>query len=730
MDKNKCSSCGGTKCSCKNKDFTKRVIEIDNPEQITLMRKVVVPASMGDDTTVPPTVGKYKNVLLYYEANHKSYLYSSDGIPTQLVNGVTDYEQAVNLPQINGVTLLGDKSSADLKLADAPVVVHVTNNNMWSSDKTSQEIYELFNSGVNVVVEFDERPSDEKTWPVLQLGYDENNGALIGIIAIGYTELEETTWNSSFVKIDLRANKTVASTEIRLQEKLTAGDGIEIEDNTISISDIEQYAHFFDTVADMKAATNLVAGDYVRTGGFYAVNDGGGALYKITDTGTANEMDVIAVGNLYAVLCKTSVLNVKQFGAYGDSTHGDSATVQYVFNQSNSASTVYFPKGIYICGNIQMPYPVDVIGEESTLTETMSTPILDINIQGEYRNHFIKNLRFINNGTGNCVETNTTSSFITSRFENCFFHAANGWGLKTNLFFSHSLIELCTFSKNGLYLECGDANTVRKCMFYGIGTGIFLKPVDFGMLNNTIENNTIVNQGYAIHVERGDQVVIANNQIEYGGSYTNSNNPNCSVFINGQFQTCKNVIVDENNFGGGSHLSYNIVIYSGKHCKITRNRFHSTAQEDIKVFNYYGGSNYNSIKDNIVYNNAGYRPRTDKWQPVRVSPDQWPNSVSNVWLPLALNNSEDIMYYMRDDNNVIHFQPTHANFTTSTGTIATLPTGYWPKNTTVINGSKDGSQFLFTIRYNGEIIPNTAILGATDFIIDDFLAEMGVSNID
>lgn len=116
MDKKQCNSCGKPKCSCENKDFTKRVIEIDNPEQITLMRKVSIPASMGDDTAVPPIVGKYKNVLLYYEANHKSYLYSSDGIPTQLANGLTDYEEAVNLPEINGHTLIGDKTGPELGL--------------------------------------------------------------------------------------------------------------------------------------------------------------------------------------------------------------------------------------------------------------------------------------------------------------------------------------------------------------------------------------------------------------------------------------------------------------------------------------------------------------------------------------------------------------------------------------------------------------------------------------
>lgn len=119
MDKNKCNSCGETKCSCKNKDFTKAVIEIDNPEQITLMRKVVIPASMGDDTTVPPAIGKYHNVILHYEANKHTYLYSSDGIPTLLE---MDIPQEV-LDRIayleNGLEKeIKDRSDADVSLQE------------------------------------------------------------------------------------------------------------------------------------------------------------------------------------------------------------------------------------------------------------------------------------------------------------------------------------------------------------------------------------------------------------------------------------------------------------------------------------------------------------------------------------------------------------------------------------------------------------------------------------
>lgn len=134
-----CESCGDKPKKC-NKDFTKAVIEIDNPEQITLMRKVTIPASMGDDTTVPPVVGKYKNVILYYEANSKTYIYSSDGIPTQLVNGVTDYEAAVNLPQINGHTLLGNKTATQLGLQDkltAGENISIDGNNVISAVDTT-----------------------------------------------------------------------------------------------------------------------------------------------------------------------------------------------------------------------------------------------------------------------------------------------------------------------------------------------------------------------------------------------------------------------------------------------------------------------------------------------------------------------------------------------------------------------------------------------------------------
>lgn len=101
-----CETCGDKpkKCGNCNKDFPRTVVEINNPEVITLLRKVVIPASLGTEEQVPAVVGKYHNVVLYYEANKHTYIYSSDGIPTliesevpqSLLDTVADLEENVS----------------------------------------------------------------------------------------------------------------------------------------------------------------------------------------------------------------------------------------------------------------------------------------------------------------------------------------------------------------------------------------------------------------------------------------------------------------------------------------------------------------------------------------------------------------------------------------------------------------------------------------------------------
>lgn len=88
----------------------------------------------------------------------------------------------------------------------------------------------------------------------------------------------------------------------------------------------------FDTVADMKAATNLIDGSYARTLGYYAINDGGATLYRIYETEPDEYQETLTSG-LYAVLIpENSSINVKQFGLAGDGTTDDTTKMALALN--------------------------------------------------------------------------------------------------------------------------------------------------------------------------------------------------------------------------------------------------------------------------------------------------------------------------------------------------------------------------------------------------------------
>lgn len=145
----------------------------------------------------------------------------------------------------------------------------------------------------------------------------------------------------------------------------------------------------FDTVADMKLATNLVAGSYAQTLGFYSLNDGGGATYYITDSGTANEMDVIAVGSLYANLVKPDVIMPEMLGAKGDNTTNDTNAIQRSIDIS---SNVKLTKQ-YAVDYLTLHSDLELSGEDGASIrgnashwliyhETDTTPIKNVTIKG------------------------------------------------------------------------------------------------------------------------------------------------------------------------------------------------------------------------------------------------------------------------------------------------------------------------------------------------------------
>lgn len=302
-------------------------------------------------------------------------------------------------------------------------------------------------------------------------------------------------------------------------------------------------AFVFDTVADMKAATNLVNGSYARTLGFHALNDGGGALYKITNTGIANEMDVIAVDTLFANLVTNKELNVKQFGAYGDGTHDDTLVLQATLN--STIKTICFPEGIYLVKANTNDCPLT---DTTDISMCALTTANDKVLKGEaatirsYHDSSESKDFYILSASGSLKAENIT-------FDGQFSVYRRTYGLQLNN--SNNEIVNCKFVNfggsgvvlNGSSTNNINTNNIDSCKFENCGNSVFgawvndsnfsniqffnvSEGFDFDKLSTNVTIDNIL-----AHTYRGDG---ADACIEInGGSNFVINNVICKNFIDG-----------------------------------------------------------------------------------------------------------------------------------------------------------------------------------------------------
>lgn len=261
----------------------------------------------------------------------------------------------------------------------------------------------------------------------------------------------------------------------------------------------------FDTVADMKLSENLVAGSYAQTLGFHTLNDGGGAIYYITDSGTANEMNVIAVGDLYAnLVVNPSSLNVKQFGAYGDGEHDDLSAIQATINygRANNYYDVLIPSGNYHVSNaIEIPELMHVHGNtyDTTFIEKTTNNVDSVNNVDA-----IIILRKTNNYASSYTErqhfrdiallgNNTTSYgiYCATACPRCYIHTVRIQKVQTGIQISSGwlfTIENVSVNPkvNGIDIN-GTSTTLNLKNVYvngGTGTGYKLRGIGYSALEN------------------------------------------------------------------------------------------------------------------------------------------------------------------------------------------------------------------------------------------------------
>lgn len=368
----------------------------------------------------------------------------------------------------------------------------------------------------------------------------------------------------------------------------------------------------FDTVADMKDASNLVAGSYARTLGFHTINDGGGATYYISDTGTANEMDVIAVGSLYANLVNDKQLTVKQFGAYGDNTHDD---INYFERCLSITNNIICKHGdIYLIGDtIDIDNKNDVIfdGKGSKIHFTGENKQL-IRLHDTCFNITIQNMESygdIDNDTPSYYqafmlnESDSNNDFANIKVCNNKVHNySDGIIVNTNLLGNMHNIEI---DNNEVY----DIFVTEA----GYGYGIHLANGNGCNVNGIVKNNNVYRcSRHLIYIGRGSNYTIENNYI-HDNHITSYNNYwpalNCS--------RSKNISIKGNIFENNKDTSiyfsselqpdeeYALDSYMCENFEISNNKFYGYDAMPIITFGY-AQSEMAHVKNINIIDNAFY----------------------------------------------------------------------------------------------------------------------------
>lgn len=272
-----------------------------------IFRKVVIPASIDDDSKNPPKNGAYHNVIVVYEATGNAYIYSSDGIPTRVSADIGDIDAKI-------AKAVGDE--AELR--------ETADQEIW----TEIETIEASSDVVDVVGTYAELEAYDtsklKDNDLIKVLADETRDD-----AITYYRWSTTTETFTYVGSEgpYYTSSEVDTLLAGKQGTLTAGNNITIAaDNTISATDTT-YTHFTGATASTDGVQGLVPGPLAGDQNKFLKGDGtwgdGAAntifymnasetgatrhLYKSSDmTGLATMQDIIDANEEGQVIVRIS----------------------------------------------------------------------------------------------------------------------------------------------------------------------------------------------------------------------------------------------------------------------------------------------------------------------------------------------------------------------------------------------------------------------------------------
>ena len=396
-----------------------------------------------------------------------------------------------------------------------------------------------------------------------------NNGEAVKEVQEFVIELRDYV-NNYFDNLDLQSE-----VDNKLEEMYENGQLQSLIEQFIDL----QVTFTYDSIADMKQATNLVNGATVRTNGFYQYDDKGGALYRvrtITISDTVDEIHLFAITgseNLVAELIPSNEINILQLGAYDDDNTKASENTTIIQYALDNFDKVIVGVGKFYTGKLTIPDHTILAGIDNVNSELIlsgdDTVLLET-VEWNSDNKLeivIENLRLYGANAEGTSGLHVLTSYV--KIINCYI----GY-----------------FGDNGILIEKSNNVEIEKCFINGNGVGINAQYNSQGQINAIwIHNNNIGQNDVGIRFF-GNNVIIRENTFE--ANTTSSIDVGDSSWNNDYNQYCYGSII-QNNYteltGGSSNNVVPVInIYSGYVVDRTYNRV--IRRLEIKD-NYFGEAN-------------------------------------------------------------------------------------------------------------------------------------------
>lgn len=357
--------------------------------------------------------------------------------------------------------------------------------------------------------------------------------------------------NKSFIQlqeyVDTYFDNLDIQSEInnKLDEMAQNGELAEIVTAYLQISGLLAY----DNVETMKVSTNLINGSFAQTFGFYNINDGGRAFYKVrevTNQDTIDNITLIALNNpdLVAELLYNDI-NVKQFGAKGDGVTDDTASINLALSKGKN---VIFPKGEYVTSS-----EITITSENIIIRGNGATikPIHYFDCFNVNGNNIVIDALNIDGGCNYGYDLN--GSYCT--IKNC--NISNTLHNAIMITGSHNTIDnvvanLCGWDCVGNY---GNAsyNIINNCKAiktkrHGFSTDPTTHHISFiNCYCEDVGSPELVEGHSCYHFEHSDYGVVNNCKARYTANHPNNTTRSNSPFIGVRCYQSQNVLIDNVN---------------------------------------------------------------------------------------------------------------------------------------------------------------------------------------